>query len=137
MRGAHLALLPEAFVAGYPRGLDFGAVVGSRTAEGREQFAVTGRAPSTCPARTRTGRPDLPRPNRAHLVVGVVERSADAVLHRGLRNLRRCPVEHPGTSSPAIVRSRCESFTGTARDGRRSRVNGCDIFTLQGAARSP
>src|SRR5260370_18304259 len=37
-KGARLVLFPEAFVSGYPRGLDFGAVVGSRTDEGREDF---------------------------------------------------------------------------------------------------
>ena len=37
-RGAGLIVFPEAFVRGYPRGLDFGARVGSRTAEGREAF---------------------------------------------------------------------------------------------------
>ena len=30
-KGAKLVLFPEAFVSAYPRGLDFGAVVGSRT----------------------------------------------------------------------------------------------------------
>src|SRR3954454_17146824 len=37
-RGAKLVLFPEAFVSGYPRGLDFGAVVGARSNEGREDF---------------------------------------------------------------------------------------------------
>src|SRR5271156_2579167 len=37
-RGARLIVFPEAFVSGYPRGLDFGARVGSRTPEGREFF---------------------------------------------------------------------------------------------------
>src|SRR2546423_14387905 len=37
-QGAQLVLFPEAFVSAYPRGLDFGAVVGSRTDEGREDF---------------------------------------------------------------------------------------------------
>src|SRR5262245_66669741 len=37
-QGAKLVLFPEAFVSGYPRGLDFGAVVGWRTDEGREDF---------------------------------------------------------------------------------------------------
>src|SRR6516162_5979007 len=36
--GARLIVFPEAFVSGYPRGLDFGARVGSRTPEGRELF---------------------------------------------------------------------------------------------------
>ena len=30
-KGAGLVLFPEAFVSGYPRGLDFGAVVGARS----------------------------------------------------------------------------------------------------------
>jgi nitrilase len=34
-KGADLILFPEAFVSVYPRGLSFGTVVGSRTAEGR------------------------------------------------------------------------------------------------------
>lgn len=33
-----ILLLPEAFLGGYPRGSGFGAVVGSRSAEGREEF---------------------------------------------------------------------------------------------------
>jgi nitrilase len=37
-KGARLVLFPEAFIPGYPRGLSFGAVVGSRTAEGRKLF---------------------------------------------------------------------------------------------------
>lgn len=34
-----LVLFPEAFLPGYPRGLTFGAVVGSRSQEGRELYA--------------------------------------------------------------------------------------------------
>ncbi|NIP26048.1 MAG: nitrilase, partial [Phycisphaerae bacterium] len=34
--GAQLVLFPEALIPGYPRGLSFGMVVGSRTQEGRE-----------------------------------------------------------------------------------------------------
>src|SRR5215475_2208265 len=37
-KGAKLVVFPEAFVSAYPRGLDFGAVVGSRTEQGREDF---------------------------------------------------------------------------------------------------
>jgi nitrilase len=31
-------VFPEAFVGGYPKGLGFGARMGSRTPEGREEF---------------------------------------------------------------------------------------------------
>jgi nitrilase len=34
-QGAKLVLLPEAFIPAYPRGLSFGAVIGSRSQEGR------------------------------------------------------------------------------------------------------
>jgi len=36
--GAELVAFPEAFLSGYPKGADFGAVVGSRSSEGREWF---------------------------------------------------------------------------------------------------
>src|ERR1700674_1869269 len=37
-QGARLVVFPEAFVSAYPRGLDFGAVVGWRSEAGREQY---------------------------------------------------------------------------------------------------
>ena len=36
--GSNLIVFPESFIPCYPRGLSFGTVVGSRTAEGREDF---------------------------------------------------------------------------------------------------
>ena len=65
-RGGRLILFPEAFVGGYPRGLDFGVRVGSRTPEGRELFrrywesCVDVPGPATrCPRRRRPSRPVL------------------------------------------------------------------------------
>lgn len=37
-QGADLAVFPEAFLGGYPKGIDFGVRVGTRSAEGREQY---------------------------------------------------------------------------------------------------
>ena len=73
-QGAELVLFPEAFVSAYPRGLDFGAVVGSRTDEGREDFrrywesSVDVPGPAVDCWRAPRGR------TRIYLVVGVIER---------------------------------------------------------------
>ena len=74
-RRAHLALFPEAFVSAYPRGLGFGAVVGSRTTEGREQFRRYWESAIEVPGPHVERMAGLARANRLHLVVGVVERS--------------------------------------------------------------
>src|SRR5258705_7295412 len=37
-QGAKLVVFPEAFVSAYPKVLDFGARVGSRTSKGRDEF---------------------------------------------------------------------------------------------------
>ena len=36
--GAKLVVFPEAFIAGYPKGHDFGVSVGIRTPDGRDAF---------------------------------------------------------------------------------------------------
>jgi len=74
-RGASLTLFPEAFVSAYPRGLDFGAVVGSRSAEGREQFRRHWESAIDVPGPHVDRMAGLARANRTHLVVGVIERS--------------------------------------------------------------
>jgi nitrilase len=73
-RGARLMLFPEAFISAYPRGLDFGAVVGSRTPEGREQFRRYWESAIDVPGPEveRLGRIALV--NRTYLVIGIIER---------------------------------------------------------------
>src|SRR5256885_14496602 len=53
--GAEIAVFPEAFVSGYPKGLDFGAVVGRRTRDGRDQFRRYLESAVGCPALTSVG----------------------------------------------------------------------------------
>lgn len=53
--GAQLVVFPESFVSCYPRGLTFGAPIGSRSPEGRRWFAGTGSPQSTFRARSSTG----------------------------------------------------------------------------------
>jgi nitrilase len=73
-QGARLVLFPEAFVSAYPRGLDFGAVVGSRTDEGREDFRRYWESSVDVPGPAVDRLARIARSHGIYLVVGVVER---------------------------------------------------------------
>jgi nitrilase len=73
-RGARLAVFPEAFVSGYPKGLDFGARVGMRSREGREDFRRYFDSAVDVPGPAVDFMARVARENRIHLVVGVIER---------------------------------------------------------------
>lgn len=75
-RGARLVLFPEAFVSAYPRGLDFGAVVGSRTDAGREDFRRYWESSVDVPGPAVDHLSRTARYNKIYLVVGVMEREA-------------------------------------------------------------
>lgn len=74
--GAEIVVLPEAFVPAYPRGLGFGAIVGSRTAEGRELWARYQEASVDLggPAARRLG--EIAAAHAVWMAIGVVEREA-------------------------------------------------------------
>ncbi len=72
--GARLVLFPEAFVPGYPKGLDFGARVGMRFPEGREDFRRYLEAAVDVPGPATESLAAAARENRLTLVIGVIER---------------------------------------------------------------
>ncbi len=72
--GARVAVFPEAFLPGYPRGITFGTVVGDRTPEGREHFRRYWEASVDVPGRAVDRLAGIAAENSLHLVVGVVER---------------------------------------------------------------
>ena len=72
--GARLALFPEAFVSAYPRGLGFGATVGSRSAEGREQFRRYWESAIDVPGPHVDAIAAFAGAAAMHIVIGVVER---------------------------------------------------------------
>ena len=72
--GAKLVLFPEAFVSGYPRGLDFGAVVGARSDEGREDFRRYFESAMEVPGPAVDMLGKAARANSVYLVIGVIER---------------------------------------------------------------
>jgi nitrilase len=73
-QGARFVLFPEAFVGGYPKGLDFGARVGSRTVQGREDFLRYFEAAVEVPGPVVDRLSLLAVDLKIYLVVGVIER---------------------------------------------------------------
>lgn len=72
--GAQLVLFPEAYVSAYPRGMDFGAVVGTRTDAGREEFRRYWESSVDVPGPAVDQLSRTARTNQVYLVVGVIER---------------------------------------------------------------
>lgn len=73
--GAQLIVLPEAFVGGYPKGLDFGTRLGMRTDEGREMFRRYYENAIDVPGHDTEIIGKIAAAAKAHLVIGVVERA--------------------------------------------------------------
>jgi nitrilase len=73
-KGARLVVFPEAFVSAYPRGLSFGAVVGSRTDEGREQFRRYWESSVDVPGPAVDALARTAKKCGIYLVIGVIER---------------------------------------------------------------
>ena len=77
LENVELALFPESFIPGYPRGFDFGAVVGSRSDQGRELFR---RYHAQCVDLRGPDRETLETLARRHgvfFVLGISERSSE------------------------------------------------------------
>src|SRR5215472_2404902 len=72
--GARLVLFPEAFISGYPRGLDFGAVVGARSDAGREDYRRYWESAVDVPGPEVETLGKAARANSVYLVMGVIER---------------------------------------------------------------
>lgn len=73
-RGAQLVLLPEAFIPGYPRGLSFGMVVGSRSPEGRSLWQRYWENSVAIPGRATEALGETAREAGVYVAIGVVER---------------------------------------------------------------
>lgn len=74
--GAGLAVFPEAFIGGYPKGSHFGAPVGSRSPEGRELFRGYYEAAIDVPGPEVARMGAIAAERGLDIVVGVIERGA-------------------------------------------------------------
>jgi nitrilase len=73
-RGARLVVFPEAFVSAYPKGLGFGAHMGMRSPEGREEFRRYFDSAIAVPGPATDAIGIAAADHRVYLVVGVIER---------------------------------------------------------------
>ncbi|RDU98081.1 nitrilase-related carbon-nitrogen hydrolase [Trinickia dinghuensis] len=73
-QGARLIVFPEAYIGGYPKGLDFGARVGSRSAAGRDDFLRYWQSAIDVPGPEVVRMGEMARRAQAWLVVGAIER---------------------------------------------------------------
>lgn len=74
VEGAQLVVFPEAFIGGYPKGADFGARVGMRLPEGRQEFQRYWQGAIELPGPETQQLGELARAHHLHLTIGVIER---------------------------------------------------------------
>jgi nitrilase len=72
----HLVLFPEAFIPGYPRGMDFGTVVGKRTDKGKKQWQNFWENSIEVPGKHTEKLGEIARQFGIYLAIGVSERDS-------------------------------------------------------------
>jgi nitrilase len=72
--GSQLVVFPEAFISCYPRGSNFGAVIGNRTYEGRDLYKLYWESSITIPGSAVDQLSEICKENKIHLVIGVIEK---------------------------------------------------------------
>jgi nitrilase len=72
--GAKVIVFPEAFITGYPKGLNYGLVVGARDPAGREEFRLYLDAAIDVPGPLTQRLGEAAAVHRAYVVIGVIER---------------------------------------------------------------
>ena len=72
--GANVIVFPEAFITGYPKGLNFGLVVGARDAAGREEFRLYLDAAIEVPGAQTQRLGEAAATHGCYVVIGVIER---------------------------------------------------------------
>ncbi|VDO86823.1 unnamed protein product [Haemonchus placei] len=85
-KGAKLVLFPEAFIGGYPKGSDFGIVLGTRSMEGREEFSKYFNSAIEENGAESRRIAEIAITNNVFIVVGVVERSGGTLYCSVLTN---------------------------------------------------
>ncbi|APQ18958.1 carbon-nitrogen hydrolase family protein [Maribacter hydrothermalis] len=72
-KGCELMVFPESFIPGYPRGFSFGAVVGSRTDEGRKLYADYHKNSLNLEGKELQRLVKLAKTENVYLIIGITE----------------------------------------------------------------
>ncbi len=72
--GAKVVVFPEAFIVGYPKGMNYGLVVGARDPVGREEFRIYLDAALDVPGRHTQRLGEAAAAHQCFVVMGVIER---------------------------------------------------------------
>ena len=72
--GANVIVYPEAFIPGYPKGVNYGLVVGARDPAGREEFRIYLDAAIEVPGAQTRRLGEAAAAHGAYVVIGVIER---------------------------------------------------------------
>ena len=131
--GAKLVLLPEAYIPAYPRGLGFGAVVGSRSPEGRRLWQSYWANAVNVPGPDTDALGAAAREVGVYLAIGVVERDSQYS-----RSTLYCTLLYFGPDGQLLGIHRKLKPTGAERliwgevDGSTLTVLKTDIGTIGG-----
>lgn len=79
-QGTKLVVFPEAFIAGYPKGHDFGVSVGIRSTEGRDEFRRLFESALDVPGDATKFIGTVAKDHGVHLVVGVIEKEGGTLF---------------------------------------------------------
>lgn len=104
--GAHLVVMPEALLGGYPKGESFGTQLGYRLPEGREAFARYFANAIDVPGPETEALAGMSARTGASLVLGVIERSGSTLY---------CTVLYFEPSGGLVAKHRKLMPTGTER----------------------
>lgn len=127
---AELVVFPEAFVGGYPKGIDFGVRLGSRTDEGRDTFRRYYESAVDVPGMETARIGEIAAKNKVYLVVGVIERDGGTLY---------CTMLYFGSDGALLGKHRKLMPTALERvvwgfgDGSTLAAPRTDIGTLGGA----
>ena len=76
-KGANIVVFPESYLPAYPRGLSFGAVVGSRSDAGRKDYVRYSNNSVEIPSQETQFLGEVAKENNVYLIMGITERDAE------------------------------------------------------------